>query len=59
MMSHNSLANYYQMIFSFKQHHNWNVETVENMMPFEFEIYAVLLKQWLEEENERIRQQNQ
>ena len=47
------------MIFGFKQHHNWNVETVENMMPFEFEIYAVLLKQWLEEENERIRQQNQ
>jgi hypothetical protein len=39
------------------KHHNWTVEFTENLMPFEREIYLVLLKNFVEEENERLRQQ--
>lgn len=57
-MSHNNLENYYQLLFNFKQSHNWDIETIENLMPFEMQIYVTLLSQWLEEESERIRQQS-
>lgn len=56
-MSHNSLQNYYATTFGFKTHHNWDIETIENLMPFELQIYTTLMVQHVEEENERIRQQ--
>ena len=40
------------------QHHNYSLTELENMIPFEREIYLGLLEQWLREENERIEQQN-
>jgi len=36
------------------QHHKWDLEQLENMMPWEREIYMGLLMQWIKEENERI-----
>jgi hypothetical protein len=39
------------------QHHGYRLEELENMMPFEREIYVMFLLQWLEEERERIKQQ--
>jgi hypothetical protein len=47
---HDSLPNYYTLNFQLMKHHNWNLDTLENMMPFERDIYVILLKQWLEEE---------
>jgi hypothetical protein len=32
---------------------------LEDMMPYERDIYVALLQKWVEEENEKIRQQNQ
>ena len=40
------------------QHHKYSLTELENMIPFEREIYLGLLEQWLREENERIEQQN-
>ena len=40
------------------QHHKYSLTELENMLPFEREIYLGLLEQWLREENERIEQQN-
>ena len=34
-----------------------DIETIENLMPFELQIYTTLMIQHVEEENERIRQQ--
>lgn len=29
------------------------VDVIENMFPFERDVYTMLLKQWIQEENER------
>ena len=35
------------------QHHKYSLEDIENMMPWEREVYVTLLTQFIEEENER------
>lgn len=35
------------------QHHNYSLYDLENMMPYEREIYVSLLADWLREEKER------
>jgi|TARA_B100000795_G_C22684742_1_gene393203 hypothetical protein len=40
------------------QHHNYSLSDLENMMPWEREIYIGLLMNWIEEENKRTEQQN-
>ena len=40
------------------QHHKWSLTEIEDMMPYERDIYMSMLINWVEEENERIRQQN-
>lgn len=39
------------------QHHNYSLEDIENMIPFERDIYVGLLIQFLEEEKQRIKAQ--
>ena len=42
------------------QHHKYSLTELDNMIPFEREIYVKLLIQHIKEENERLRaQQNQ
>jgi len=40
------------------QHHNYSLTELENMMPWEREIYIGLLMNFLKEENERIEREN-
>ena len=40
------------------QHHKWSISELENMLPWEREIYLNLLVKHIAEENERIKQQN-
>ena len=40
------------------QHHKYSLTELENMMPWEREIYMGLLAQWVKEENERIEIEN-
>tara|TARA_X000001382_G_C3026500_1_gene133346 strand:- start:26 stop:166 length:141 start_codon:yes stop_codon:yes gene_type:complete len=40
------------------QHHNWSLTEIEEMIPWEREIYIGLLMQHLKEEKERQDQQN-
>ena len=39
------------------QHHNWSLTELDDMFPYERDIYVAMLKNWIEEENERLRQQ--
>ena len=39
------------------QHHKYSLTELENMLPWEREIYIGLLIQYLEEENEKLKQQ--
>ena len=41
------------------QHHKYSLTELEDMMPWEREIYVNLLLQHIEEENERIKKENQ
>jgi hypothetical protein len=56
-MSHNSLANYYQLNFALIQHHKYSLSEIENLIPFEREIYVTMLTQLLEEQAEKLNQQ--
>jgi hypothetical protein len=40
------------------QHHKWSLTELENMLPYERQIYVTLLQQWIKEENERMKEQN-
>jgi hypothetical protein len=39
------------------QHHKWDLEQLENMIPWEREVYVQMLIEFVEEENERIKSQ--
>tara|TARA_Y100000996_G_scaffold413976_1_gene403607 strand:+ start:1624 stop:1761 length:138 start_codon:yes stop_codon:yes gene_type:complete len=36
------------------QHHNYSLTELDNMMPWEREIYVGLLMEWIKKENERL-----
>ena len=41
------------------QHHKYSLEELDNMMPWEREIYIGLLDEYIKEENERIKKEQQ
>ncbi len=42
--------------FGMMQHHKYSLTEIENMIPWERDIYLTLLLQWIEEEGERQKQ---
>ena len=40
------------------QHHKWSLSDIENLVPFERQVYVMLLQQWIKEENDTIAEQN-
>ena len=54
ILSHDSLENYYKTNFALMQHHKYSLTELDDMIPFEREIYVELLSQWIKEENERM-----
>ena len=38
------------------QHHKYSLTELENMLPWERDIYVTMLSQYIEEENEKIKQ---
>ena len=55
MMVHMDLENYYKINFALLQFHKYSLTEIENMMPWERDIYVGLLQNHLEEE--KLRQQ--
>lgn len=54
---HDSLSNMYQLNFALVQHHKYSLTELDNMIPFERDIYVALLKKFLQEEEERLNKQ--
>ena len=54
-LSHDSLVNIYYTNFAFMQHHKYSLTELENMIPFEREIYLQMLIQHLKDEEERLK----
>ena len=55
-MSHVSLESYFKLNFALMQHHKYSLTEIENMMPWERDIYLGLLNQYIEEENLKAKQ---
>lgn len=49
-MAHTDLASYYKTNFSLMQHHKWSLTEINDMLPWEREIYITLLQNYIEEE---------
>ena len=57
-LSHESLKNYFKSNFALMQHHKYSLTELENMMPWEREIYVGLVVEHVEEENRKMEEQN-
>lgn len=56
MLGHNSLQSYYHMMFLLVQHHKYSITELENLIPYERDIYFEMLANFLKELEERRRQ---
>jgi len=49
-MAHMSLESYYRINFALLQYHKYSLTEIENLIPWERDIYVGMLKQHLEDE---------
>lgn len=57
-MAHENLESYYKINFALVQHHKYSLTELEDMIPWEREIYITLLQQYLEDEKLKQQQAN-
>ena len=57
-MAHNNLENYFRLNFAMMQYHKYSLTEIENMIPWERDIYVGLLQSHLEEERLKEQQRN-
>ena len=50
---HDSLENYYKTNFALMQHHKYSLTELENMIPWERDVYVKLLIAHIQEEERR------
>ena len=55
-MAHTNLESYFKINFALIQHHKYSLTEIENMIPWEKDIYVSLLKEYVEEENLKAQQ---
>ena len=55
-MAHMDLESYFKLNFALMQHHKYSLTEIENMIPWEGDIYLGLLNQYIEEENLKAQQ---
>jgi len=55
-MAHTTLESYYKTNFALIQHHKYSLTELENMIPWEREVYVSLLQNYIEEENLKAQQ---
>ena len=53
IVSYTILYQYFRTNFALMQHHNYSLYDIENMMPWERDIYLGLLLKFIEEEKEQ------
>ena len=57
-MIHMDLESYFRLNFSLMQYHKYSLTEIENMIPWERDIYVELLKEHIEEEEFKQKQQS-
>lgn len=56
MLYHNSLDEYFETNFALLQYHNWSLTEIENLMPWERQIYVNYLQNYLEKQRLEVAQ---
>ena len=56
-MAHEDLESYFKTNFALIQHHKYSLTELENMIPWERDIYLTLLQQYIEEEKLKAQQE--
>jgi hypothetical protein len=57
MFRYESLSNHFQTNFALMQHHKYSLSELNDMMPWERNVYVTMLLQFIDEENEKLKQQ--
>ena len=57
-MSHMDLENYYKINFGLLQYHKYSLTEIENLIPWERDIYIGMLQKHLEDEKLKQQQAN-
>jgi len=47
------MESYYKLNFALMQYHKYSLTDIENMMPWERDIYTILLEQHIKDEEEK------
>lgn len=55
--SHETLGNYFQTNFALMQHHKYSLTELDNLLPWEKQVYIDLLLKHIDEETERIKEE--
>jgi hypothetical protein len=55
MLCHFSLSEYFKINFQMMQHHKYSLTEIENMIPWERDVYLIQLIEYIKEENEKIK----
>ncbi len=53
MLLHNTLSEYYKVIFMLAQHHKYSIAEIENMIPYERDLYFGMLVDYVEQQKEQ------
>lgn len=55
MLGYETLKNYYTTNFTLIQHHKYSLSELDNLIPWEKQIYVTMLAQHLKEQNEQMK----
>ena len=53
MLCHMTLPDYYQIMFSLAQHHKYSITEIENLIPYERDLYFEMLVNFIREQQEK------
>ena len=56
-MGYQNLALYFKTNFSLMNHHKWSISEIEDMMPWERQVYLDLLQDWIKQKEQEIKEQ--
>ena len=47
-MIHTGLLPYYEKVFALTHHHGWSIYDIENLLPWELDVYTTLLSNYID-----------
>ena len=50
---YNTVENYFRLNFALKKYHKFSLTEIEDMIPWERDVYVTLIREWIEEEKQK------